>query len=77
MAKYRYLGEETVELRLNGHPRGGAYGPVEPGQLIEVDDDVARAHSWAESNWDEVEPPPPLEDDEPAFASSTNDDDEE
>jgi hypothetical protein len=81
VAKYRYLGTETVELRLNGHPKGGAWGPVEPEQLIEVDDDVARAHAWAESTWDEVEAPPELDDepdnnDAPAWSAPVTDDEE-
>jgi hypothetical protein len=84
VATIRYIGNEPVELRLNGHPRGGSYGAVEPDQLVEVDDEVFLAHAWPEALWSEVDVPDRGEDgaeDKPADteaapAATFNDDEE-
>jgi hypothetical protein len=57
MAKYRNVSPAAVEVYCNAHPRGGPMGIVEPDGILEVDDEVARAHSWPESIWSEVNAP--------------------
>ena len=51
MAQVRNITDRTVDVHLNGHPRGGAMGRVEPDGLLDVPDEVFLAHDWPEDDW--------------------------
>lgn len=54
MARFRNKTDAAVEVYLNGHARGGAMGTVQPDGILEVDDEVAKAHVWPETTWSDA-----------------------
>jgi hypothetical protein len=54
--KLRYIGPddpEGVELVCSGV----SYGVVKADEVVEVPDEVYKAHAWSEELWAEVAPP--------------------
>lgn len=51
----RYIGPyvEGVTVRLEGQE----YGPVKPGEVLVIPDEMATKYAWNESDWETVRTP--------------------